>query len=74
MRYPNLPLELSNALRNGTQMSANTPTLVLVHGALTDASVWHDVIAKLHQRNLRVSPRQCQCADLQAMPPTCAAS
>ena len=35
-------------------MSAITPTIVLVHGALTDASVWHDVIAKLHQRNFRV--------------------
>ena len=35
-------------------MSTNTPTVVLVHGALTDASVWHTVIAKLHERNYRV--------------------
>ncbi len=35
-------------------MSTNSPTVVLVHGALTDASIWHGVIAKLHQRNLNV--------------------
>ena len=35
-------------------MGANTPTIVLVHGALTDASIWHNVIAKLQQRNFRV--------------------
>lgn len=32
----------------------NTPTIVLVHGALTDASVWHGVIADLHRRGHRV--------------------
>jgi pimeloyl-ACP methyl ester carboxylesterase len=35
-------------------MSETTPTIVLVHGALTDASVWHGVIAELHQRGHRV--------------------
>ena len=35
-------------------MSATTQTVVVVHGALTDASVWHNVIAKLHQRDFRV--------------------
>lgn len=30
------------------------PTVVLVHGALTDASVWHRVIANLRERGLRV--------------------
>jgi pimeloyl-ACP methyl ester carboxylesterase len=31
-------------------MSAPPPTLVLVHGAFTDASVWHAVVADLQQR------------------------
>jgi pimeloyl-ACP methyl ester carboxylesterase len=29
-------------------MTSQQPTIVLVHGALTDASVWHDVIVRLH--------------------------
>jgi pimeloyl-ACP methyl ester carboxylesterase len=35
-------------------MSEPSPTIVLVHGALTDASVWHQVIAELHSRSYRV--------------------
>jgi pimeloyl-ACP methyl ester carboxylesterase len=35
-------------------MSETTPTVVLVHGALTDASVWHGVIGELHRRGQRV--------------------
>jgi pimeloyl-ACP methyl ester carboxylesterase len=31
-------------------MTDNRATIVLVHGALTDASIWHPVIADLHQR------------------------
>jgi len=30
------------------------PTVVLVHGALTDASVWHPVIAELQRQGHRV--------------------
>ena len=29
-------------------MTSSRTTIVLVHGALTDASVWHDVIVRLH--------------------------
>jgi pimeloyl-ACP methyl ester carboxylesterase len=35
-------------------MSAPSPTIVLVHGAFTDASVWHAVIADLQQGGHRV--------------------
>jgi pimeloyl-ACP methyl ester carboxylesterase len=35
-------------------MKATAPTIVLVHGALTDASVWHGVILELHQQGHRV--------------------
>jgi len=35
-------------------MSDTSATIVLVHGALTDASVWHGVIAELHRRGHRV--------------------
>ena len=35
-------------------MPPTAPTVVLVHGALTDASVWHGVIADLHQRGYTV--------------------
>jgi pimeloyl-ACP methyl ester carboxylesterase len=35
-------------------MSTDTPTVVLVHGALTDASVWRHVTAHLHGSGLRV--------------------
>ena len=35
-------------------MSENAPTVVLVHGALTDASVWHRVIPRLQERGLAV--------------------
>jgi pimeloyl-ACP methyl ester carboxylesterase len=35
-------------------MSVPSPTLVLVHGAFTDASVWHGVVANLQQRGHRV--------------------
>ncbi len=35
-------------------MSRTTPTIVLVHGALTDASVWHAVIARLQHRTYNV--------------------
>lgn len=34
--------------------TAPNPTVVLVHGAFTDASVWHPVIANLQQRGHRV--------------------
>lgn len=29
-------------------LSTSNPVLILVHGALTDASIWHPVIARLH--------------------------
>ena len=35
-------------------MPSTTPTIVLVHGALTDASVWHGVITELQRRGHRV--------------------
>jgi pimeloyl-ACP methyl ester carboxylesterase len=35
-------------------MTAHPTTTVLVHGALTDASVWHPVIAELHRRGHQV--------------------
>ena len=35
-------------------MPHNSPTIVLVHGALTDASVWHGVIAELQKQNFIV--------------------
>lgn len=35
-------------------MPATLPTVVLVHGAFTDASIWHAVIATLQQRGHRV--------------------
>jgi pimeloyl-ACP methyl ester carboxylesterase len=35
-------------------MNNSQPAVVLVHGALTDASVWHGVIARLQRRGLRV--------------------
>ena len=35
-------------------MSNTSPTVVLVHGALTDASVWHPVIARLQRGGHRV--------------------
>ena len=35
-------------------MSDPTATIVLVHGALTDASVWHGVIGELQRRSYRV--------------------
>lgn len=35
-------------------MSESAPTVVLVHGALADASVWHRVIACLEGRGFRV--------------------
>ena len=35
-------------------MSEPSPAIVLVHGALTDASIWHGVIANLQQRGYRV--------------------
>jgi pimeloyl-ACP methyl ester carboxylesterase len=35
-------------------MPENTPTIVLVHGALTDASVWHGVVAELQERKFAV--------------------
>ncbi|MBA3905278.1 MAG: alpha/beta hydrolase [Pseudonocardiales bacterium] len=35
-------------------MSQLAPAIVLVHGALTDASIWHGVIANLQQRGHRV--------------------
>lgn len=37
-----------------TQNPADRPKVVLVHGALTDASVWHGVIAVLQQRGYEV--------------------
>jgi pimeloyl-ACP methyl ester carboxylesterase len=35
-------------------MPDTTPTIVLVHGAFTDASVWNGVSAELHRRHRRV--------------------
>jgi pimeloyl-ACP methyl ester carboxylesterase len=35
-------------------VSKSSPTIVLVHGALTDASVWHGVIAELRRLGHRV--------------------
>jgi len=35
-------------------MTTSSPTIVLVHGALTDASVWHGVITELHRQGLQV--------------------
>ncbi|SFF75760.1 Pimeloyl-ACP methyl ester carboxylesterase [Actinacidiphila alni] len=35
-------------------MTNTLPTAVLIHGALTDASVWHDVIARLTQQSIPV--------------------
>lgn len=32
----------------------DNPTVLLVHGALTDASVWHGVISELHQKGVPV--------------------
>ena len=35
-------------------LSTSDPTIVLVHGALTDASVWHEVIRRLHAEDRTV--------------------
>jgi pimeloyl-ACP methyl ester carboxylesterase len=35
-------------------MTSSKPTIVLVHGALTDASIWHGVIARLQAQNFTV--------------------
>jgi pimeloyl-ACP methyl ester carboxylesterase len=35
-------------------VTTTDPTAVLVHGAFTDASIWHPVIADLHRRGHRV--------------------
>jgi pimeloyl-ACP methyl ester carboxylesterase len=36
-------------------MADTNPTIVLVHGALTDASVWHGVITELQKRGYHVA-------------------
>jgi pimeloyl-ACP methyl ester carboxylesterase len=40
--------------RQAGAMTDTRPAIVLVHGALTDASIWHPVIAELQRRGHRV--------------------
>jgi pimeloyl-ACP methyl ester carboxylesterase len=42
-------------MREGTDMSETTPTVVLVHGAFADASSWNGVIERLQAKGIRVT-------------------
>jgi pimeloyl-ACP methyl ester carboxylesterase len=48
------PRPASRAAAAKLTPSECSPTIVLVHGALTDASIWHQVIAELHRRHHHV--------------------
>src|ERR1700744_504553 len=45
-----MPLPSTARDRQAEAMTDTRPTIVLVHGALTDASIWHPVIAELQRR------------------------
>jgi pimeloyl-ACP methyl ester carboxylesterase len=42
-------------MREGTDVSETTPTVVLVHGAFADASSWNGVIERLQAKGIRVT-------------------
>src|ERR1700760_907348 len=55
--YPRMalmPLPVAAHDRQAGAMTDTHPAIVLVHGALTDASVWHPVIAELQRRGHQV--------------------
>jgi hypothetical protein len=43
-------------------MSHTSPTIVLVHGALTDASVWNGVSQRLQGQGMTILALRCRCA------------
>src|ERR1700760_4969545 len=55
--YPRMalmPLPVAAHDRQAGAMTDTHPAIVLVHGALTDASIWHPVIPELQRRGHRV--------------------
>ena len=50
------------------------PTVVLVHGALADASSWNDVIERLQAHGVQVTAPRIHYAASPSTPPTSTAS